>query len=79
MFARNGLPKPDVKASIPVLAITGDHDAPPMRRDAVVRNLTPICDQLEVVSLTESGHYPMQEMPPMSAALVERFLGADND
>lgn len=78
MFARTGLPKPDVKASIPVLAITGDHDAPPMQRDAVVRNLTPICDHLEVVSLAESGHYPMQEMPPMTAALVERFLGADN-
>jgi pimeloyl-ACP methyl ester carboxylesterase len=79
LFARDGLSEPDVQVSIPVLAITGDRDAPPMQRDAVVRNLTPICDRLEVVSLAESGHYPMQEMPPMTAALVERFLGADTD
>jgi hypothetical protein len=44
-----------------------------------VRTLTPSCDRLEVVSLAESGHYPMQEMPPTTAALVERFLGADTD
>jgi 3-oxoadipate enol-lactonase len=79
LFARDGVPEPTVKASIPVLAITGERDVPPMQRDAVVRNLTPICDCLKVVSLAESGHYPMQEMPPMTAALVERFLDGDND
>jgi pimeloyl-ACP methyl ester carboxylesterase len=79
LFARDGVPEPTVKVSIPVLAITGERDVPPMQRDAVVRNLTPICDRLNVVSLAESGHYPMQEMPPMTAALVERFLGADSD
>jgi hypothetical protein len=44
-----------------------------MRRDAVVQNRAPLCDELEVVALDGSGHYPMQELPPLTIALTERF------
>jgi 3-oxoadipate enol-lactonase len=74
MFARDGLPDRSARIAIPVLAITGEQDAPPMRSDAVLRALGPLCDQLVVRPLAESGHYPMQEMPPLTVALVERFL-----
>lgn len=76
MFARDGVPQPDARVSIPVLAITGEQDLPPMRRAAVVESLAPLCDRLEVTALADAGHYPMQEMPPLTVALVERFLGA---
>jgi hypothetical protein len=46
-----------------------------MRGEAVQRNLGPLCADLTVTPLADSGHYPMQEMPPLTVALVERFLG----
>jgi 3-oxoadipate enol-lactonase len=75
MFARDGLPDPTARITVPVLAITGEQDSPPMRSGAVARALGPLCDQLTVSPLADSGHYPMQEMPPLTVALVERFLG----
>jgi pimeloyl-ACP methyl ester carboxylesterase len=74
MFMRDGVPDPSARVTVPVLAITGEHDVPSMRRDAVLRNLSPLCDHLEVTALNDSGHYPMQEMPPLTVTLVERFL-----
>jgi 3-oxoadipate enol-lactonase len=74
LFAKDGLPDPSAPITVPVLAITGEQDAPPMRREAVLRALEPICAELEVTPLADSGHYPMQEMPPLTVALVERFL-----
>jgi 3-oxoadipate enol-lactonase len=35
MFARDGLPNPTARIGIPVLAVTGERDSPPMRREAV--------------------------------------------
>lgn len=74
MFARNGLPDPTARIAVPVLAVTGEHDAEPMRSAAVTRVLSPLCDRLFVVPLTDSGHYPMQETPPLFVSHVERFL-----
>jgi len=74
MFARDGLPNPTAPIAIPVLAVTGEQDIPPMRADAARRSLGPLCAQLSVTPLADSGHYPMQEMPPLTVALVERFL-----
>jgi 3-oxoadipate enol-lactonase len=74
MFARDGLPDPSARIAIPVLALTGEQDAPPMRREAVTRALAPLCERFELTALADSGHYPMQELPPLTVALVERFL-----
>ena len=76
VYARDGLPSPDIDILVPVLAITGEEDDPAMRKDAVLANLLPICKKLEVEALVQSGHYPMEEMPPLTASLVERFLSA---
>ena len=75
MFARDGLRDRTTRIRVPVLAITGEQDAPPMRSEAVSHALTPLCEDLSVVPLLDSGHYPMQEMAPLTVALVERFLG----
>jgi 3-oxoadipate enol-lactonase len=74
MFARDGLLDPTARISVPLLAITGEQDAAPMRCKAITRALEPLCDQLSVTPLAECGHYPMQEMPPLTVALLERFL-----
>lgn len=74
MFARDGLPDPTARISVPVLAVTGEEDVPPMRSAAVEEGLSKLCDRLRVVALEGSGHYPMQEMPPRLVAHVERFL-----
>lgn len=74
MFARDGLADPRAPIGVPVLAVTGEQDLPPMRHAAVKQNLSPICAELVVTPLADSGHYPMQEMPPLTVALVERFL-----
>jgi pimeloyl-ACP methyl ester carboxylesterase len=76
MFMRDGIPDKTRHVGVPVFAITGEKDVPPMRRDAVVRSLSPLCDRLEVTALADSGHYPMQEMPPLTVGLVERFLAS---
>ena len=74
MYARDGLPDAVRRIEPPVLAITGEQDFEPMRSASVTRSLSPICAQLSVVPLIDSGHYPMQEMPPLTVATVERFL-----
>jgi pimeloyl-ACP methyl ester carboxylesterase len=74
MFARDGVPNPTARIDIPVLAITGEQDAPIMRRDSVTRLLAPLCDQLVVTALLQCGHYPMQEMPVLTVALIEEFV-----
>ncbi len=74
MFARDGLPDPAAKITVPLLAVTGEHDAEIMRREAVTKLLAPLCDVLTVSPLADCGHYPMQEAPPLLVTIVERFL-----
>jgi pimeloyl-ACP methyl ester carboxylesterase len=77
MFARDGVPTSTARVRCPLLAVTGEHDAPPMRSAAVRELLGPLCDELEVAALLDCGHYPMQEAPPLLVATVERFLAGD--
>jgi len=75
MFARHGLPDAAARIVRPVLAVTGDQDAEIMRKASVTELLAPLCPDLELVPLQDSGHYPMQETPPLLAAVLERFMG----
>lgn len=82
VFGRAGLPEPTRTFVCPVLAVTGALDAPPMRAEAVARQLEPLAKSvttpsLEVVELAECGHYPMQETPPRLLGLLERFLASE--
>lgn len=77
MFGVRGLPDPTAPIAGRVLAITGEEDAPPMRREAATQNLGPLCRQLEIASIPDCGHYPMQETPPRLVTLVEPFLTQD--
>ncbi len=76
MFARRGLPDRTRSISCPLLAVTGEQDMPPMRREAVTSALAPLCAELVVSPLADCGHYPMQEAPPLLVAILERFLNS---
>jgi pimeloyl-ACP methyl ester carboxylesterase len=76
LYAQHGLPDPTRRITVPLLALTCEQDAPNLRRENVGKLLPPLCDQLTIVSFEESGHYPMQEMPPLLVTTVERFLAA---
>lgn len=77
MFARDGLPSPTAHIAVPLLAVTGEQDAEIMRREAVTKLLSPLCERLSVTPLADCGHYPMQEAPPLLVTIVERFLAGD--
>lgn len=77
MFARRGLPEPTIRIGAPLLAVTGEQDVPIMRRESVTQLLAPLCEQLVVIPIADSGHYPMLETPPLLVATVERFLAGD--
>lgn len=78
MFPK-GVPEPNAPISVPVLAVTGERDVPPMCCDAVREQLSPICRNLLVKPLMESGHYPMQETPVALVGLIEEFLLAPSE
>jgi len=59
----------------PLLIVGAAEDAPMFRAPALEASMLPYYPHAKVVSLGESGHYPMQEQPPLLATLVERFLG----
>jgi 3-oxoadipate enol-lactonase len=73
MFAQRGLPDTKTPVLAPTLAVTGERDIEVMRRESVTTLLAPLCRQLAVVPLADCGHYPMQEAPPLLAAIIERF------
>ena len=58
----------------PVLIIAAERDAPPFQADALNTSTLPFYPNGRLVSLSECGHYPMQELPPQLATLIERFL-----
>jgi pimeloyl-ACP methyl ester carboxylesterase len=77
IFTRDGVPEPTAPVQVPVLAIAGEQDLPPMRSAAVAEQYGSICLQLTVSPITDSAHYPMQETPPLLASLVQQFLAAE--
>jgi 3-oxoadipate enol-lactonase len=59
----------------PMLIVAAAQDAPMFQAAALEASMLPYYPHAKVVSLGESGHYPMQEQPPLLATLLERFLG----
>jgi len=58
----------------PMLIVAGAKDAPPFQAGALEASMLPYYPNARLISLEESGHYPMQEQPPLLATVIERFL-----
>jgi pimeloyl-ACP methyl ester carboxylesterase len=56
----------------PMLIVAAAQDAPPFPLEASMR---PYYPNAKIISIEESGHYPMQEQPPFLATMIEEFLG----
>lgn len=59
----------------PMLIVAAAQDAPPFQAAALEASMLPFYPNARLISLGESGHYPMQEQPPLLATEIERFLG----
>jgi pimeloyl-ACP methyl ester carboxylesterase len=58
----------------PMLIVAAAQDAPPFQAAALKQSVMPYYPNARLISLGESGHYPMQEQPPLLATEIERFL-----
>ncbi|HEY0837568.1 MAG TPA: alpha/beta hydrolase [Azospirillum sp.] len=63
----------------PILALLGAHDLPLYREPSVRERFGALYPNLDIAVCQEAGHYPMLECPPLTAALIERFVGAHAD
>ena len=59
----------------PMLIIAGAQDALPFQMAALKASMLPYYPSATLLQFGESGHYPMQEQPPLLMTTVERFLG----
>jgi len=59
----------------PILIIAAAQDAPPFQASALEASMLPYYPNARMMSLVESGHYPMQEQPPLLTTTIERFMG----
>lgn len=59
---------------VPIRVIAGGLDAPPFQAEALKASMMRYYPTARLTTLDASGHYPMQEQPPLLAAQIERFL-----
>jgi pimeloyl-ACP methyl ester carboxylesterase len=74
MFGTTDLTPVIGKSDLPVLALAGEHDQPPFLEPALRAGFGACYGKLEVQTIANAGHYPMQETPVDLASRVERFL-----
>ena len=74
MYGRTDISGGARRVTTPMLLVAAEQDAPPFRKAELERTMLPYYPHAEIVTLLESGHYPMQEQPPLMATCMERFL-----
>ncbi len=77
MWGREHISEGTREIKLPVLIIAAGQDAPPFQAGALNTSMLPFYPNGRLVSLSECGHYPMQEQPPLLATLIERFLSEE--
>jgi len=75
MFASTSVQGPAI-TNRPVLAVVGGCDAEPFVPETVRDTLSKAYSRLQVSTIPNVGHYPMQESPVALASIMERFFEA---
>lgn len=58
------------------LIVAAAQDAPPFQAAALEASMLSYYPNAQIMSFAGSGHYPVQEQPPMLTTAIERFLSA---
>lgn len=66
----------DARIATPMLVIGGRQDLPGFQEEHLRKTFGAWYPHVEIVIITDAGHYPMQETPVYLASLVEHFLNA---
>ena len=75
MYGRTDISEGARGIRTPLLVVACEQDSPPFRGPALREQLLPDYPGARLASIADSSHYPMQETPPLLAALLEGFLG----
>jgi pimeloyl-ACP methyl ester carboxylesterase len=74
LWACTDISKNASEMKLPILIVAGEQDAPPFQPQALEKTMLPFYSNGNLMALSGSGHYPMQEQPPLLATMIERFL-----
>lgn len=74
MYGSTDISKAALGIKTPMLIIGAELDAPPFHAEGLKKSMLPYYPNAQVTTFAESGHYPMQEQPPLFATVLERFL-----
>lgn len=74
MYCKTDISEKARGVQTPMLIVAAEQDASPFRAESLAQTMLPYYPNAEIATLHECGHYPMQEMPPLLATLLERFL-----
>lgn len=78
LWGRTDVSADATKVRTPMLLVACEKDQAPFRADALEGWRRKYYPHASVASIVDSGHYPMQETPPLFATIVERFLDGTN-
>ena len=74
MFASQGMAGRRWLITAPRWRLQGKQDALFMRSRAILESYKSLCTALSVCSIESAAHYPMQDVPPLTYTLIDRFL-----
>jgi len=76
MWVNNDFSKDVEKAKIetPLLVIAGTQDFPVFQAEYYQKTFAQWYPNVDIVSITDAGHFPMYETPVYLATLIEQFL-----
>lgn len=74
MFMQTNLSQQVQGLQTPFLVITGKHDSEQYQESAIKDAFSNCYPNIQFVNLSESGHYPMQEVPVLLATIIENYV-----
>jgi hypothetical protein len=74
MFARDGLPNRRTKIDVPLLVLTGEHDAEPMREASMRASLSRCGRSSSAAPCPTAATIQCKEAQPLGVTVIECFV-----